>query len=77
MNADLKNTLNERQAEVVRLLSLGMNIKGIAALLGLSPKTVEYHKHNAGKIIGTQNPVIMTRFALLTGMTTLTERVNG
>src|SRR6516162_9636506 len=37
--------ITHRQGEVVRLLAKGWQVKEIARLLDVSPKTVEFHKH--------------------------------
>ncbi len=39
------NQLTSRQREVLQLVAEGHSIKEIAAILNLSPKTVEFHKY--------------------------------
>jgi DNA-binding NarL/FixJ family response regulator len=37
--------LSRQQKQILKLLCCGRTAKGIAAQLGISPRTVEYHKH--------------------------------
>ena len=56
--------LTERQREVVRLLSLGCTVKEAAAVLKLSPSTVDNHKSAAMARLGTDKLALLTRLAL-------------
>lgn len=49
--------LNPRQRQVVELLSNGADTKRVARALGVSAKTVEYHRTNAFKKLGVANVV--------------------
>ncbi len=46
-NGDLQTlSLTGREAEVLELVEIGQTTKEIARLLSISPKTVEFHRHN-------------------------------
>ena len=59
-----KPHLTPRQREVVRLISLGCTNEQAAAILGLSPATVDNHKTRAMRNLGTDKAVLVTRIAL-------------
>ncbi len=60
----MPNPLTARQTEVVRLLSLGCTVKEAAAILKLSPSTVDNHKVAAMARLGTDKVALLTRLAL-------------
>ena len=62
----MRSILTERQTEVVRLLSLGCTVKEAAAILQLSPSTVDNHKTAAMARLGTDKLPLLTRIALRT-----------
>ena len=57
--------LTAREAEVLRLISLGYVNKEVAARLNLSVKTVEAHKSNAMSKMGMKSRVDIVRYAML------------
>jgi DNA-binding NarL/FixJ family response regulator len=59
--------LSTREEEVLRLVAWGYSNKEIAAKLGLSVKTIETHKANAGHKLGLHSRLDVVRFALLQG----------
>lgn len=63
--------LNHRQTQVIKRLAEGLTVKQIAGELGISDKTVEYHRAKAQRQIGTNSIAILTRFALIHGLTQL------
>jgi DNA-binding CsgD family transcriptional regulator len=63
--------LKPREIEIVRRLSEGQTVKEIALELGLSPKTIEFHRAKAQGKIGTNSVALLTRWALKTGITSL------
>lgn len=65
--------LTERQKEVVRLLSLGCTVKEAAAVLGLSPSTVDNHKSAAMARMGTDKLALLTRLALKLKITSMRD----
>ena len=67
--------LTERQREVVRLLSLGCTVKEAAAVLKLSPSTVDNHKSAAMARLGTDKLALLTRLALKLKITSMRDRL--
>jgi DNA-binding NarL/FixJ family response regulator len=56
--------LTVRQREVVSLIAQGRTMKEIAAVLGLSPRTVETHKYQVMQTLGLQTTADLVRYAL-------------
>ena len=67
--------LTERQREVVRLLSLGCTVKEAAAVLKLSPSTVDNHKSAAMARLGTDKLALLTRLALKLKISSMRDRL--
>jgi DNA-binding NarL/FixJ family response regulator len=59
--------ISEREQEVLRLTAIGHSNKEVAALLGLSVKTIEVHKANAGRKLGLRGRIDFIRYAVLQG----------
>ena len=79
--ADLNDTVNEegkrqseverlpvRQRQVLQLLAEGKNTKEIAAMLGISVKTVEAHRLQLMRRLKIDNVPGLVRFAIRTGL---------
>ena len=62
--------LTPREREILRLVSLGMSARAIAADLKISTWTVTNHKANIMAKLGIRNQVGLTRFALTMGIGT-------
>lgn len=60
--------LTHRQLEVLQLLAEGKQVKEVAALLNLSPKTIEFHKYRIMDLLGLRTMPELTRYALTRGM---------
>jgi DNA-binding NarL/FixJ family response regulator len=60
--------LTHRQLEVLQLLAEGRQVKEIAALLKLAPKTVEFHKYRIMSLLGVHTVADLTRYAVRRGM---------
>ena len=56
--------LSPRQLDVLRLLVKGHSAKAIAKQLGISPRTVEYHKYRTMKQVGVQTTAELIEFAV-------------
>jgi DNA-binding NarL/FixJ family response regulator len=60
--------LTRRQREVLQLVAEGKTIKEIAAVLGVSPKTVAFHKSGIMDELGLRTTAELTRYALEHGL---------
>lgn len=60
--------LTLRQREVLQLLAEGNQVKEIAAVLDLSPKTVEFHKYRIMTLLGLHSVADLARYAQKRGM---------
>jgi DNA-binding NarL/FixJ family response regulator len=60
--------LTERQRKVLQMLAEGHTTKGIAYDLGVSPKTVEYHRAQLMTRLGIHDLPGLVRFALRVGL---------
>jgi DNA-binding NarL/FixJ family response regulator len=67
-NQSLIDLLTHRQREVLQLLAEGKQVKEIAAILKLSPKTVEFHKYRIMDLLGVHTVVGLVRYAVRHGM---------
>ena len=60
--------LTLRQREVLQLLAEGRRVKEIAAVLDLSPKTVEFHKYRIMDLLVVRTVADLTRYAIKRGI---------
>jgi DNA-binding NarL/FixJ family response regulator len=60
--------LTPRQREVLHLVAEGKSTKEIAATLGISIKTVEFHRNSLMDEIGVRNIAELTRYAISQGI---------
>jgi len=60
--------LSDRQREVLQLIAEGQNTKEIAAIMKVSPKTVEYHRKQLMDALNVHDVPGLVRFALRTGL---------
>lgn len=67
-NANRTTPLTTRQTEILRHVASGRTTKEIARELGISPKTVEFHRSRLMEKIGVHDVTGLTRFALNTGI---------
>lgn len=65
--------LTPRQLEVLRHIAEGRRMKEIAALLGLSTRTVETYKYEMMQTLGVQSTAELVRYALERRVVTLHE----
>lgn len=61
--------LSDREREVLRLVADGENTKTIAALLEVSPKTIETHRQHITRKLGTNSVASWVRYALRHNLT--------
>ena len=64
-----RQDLTPRQREVLQLIAEGRTIKVIAALLNISPKTVEFHKAQIIFHLNLRTTAELTKYALAHGLT--------
>ena len=60
--------LTQRQKEVLQLLAEGRSNKEIAGILGVSVKTVEFHRGQIMRTVGVHTVAELTRFAMRLGL---------
>jgi DNA-binding NarL/FixJ family response regulator len=60
--------LTSREREVLQLLAEGKIIKEIAAILNVSPRTVEFHKYNIVTKTGLHSTAELARYAARRGL---------
>lgn len=60
--------LTARQREIVELVAKGLTAKEIASVLGLSVRTIEFHKYRAMEAVGIKTSAELIRFALEHGL---------
>jgi DNA-binding NarL/FixJ family response regulator len=56
--------LTSRQREVLQLIAEGHSAKEAAAILNVSPRTVEFHKYRIMKQLGLETTAQLTQFAI-------------
>jgi len=61
--------LTSRQREVLQLVAEGCSLKEIAGILGISPKTVEFHKTQIMDILDLHTTAELTKYAIAHGLT--------
>ncbi len=62
-----KGTLTPRERQVLVLVAEGQNTKEIAAILGISPKTVHIHRANGIRKLDLRGTADVVRWALACG----------
>lgn len=60
--------LTSRQREVLQLVAEGRSAKEIAAILRLSPRTVEFHKYRIMEELGLRTTAELTQYAIKHGI---------
>jgi DNA-binding NarL/FixJ family response regulator len=64
----LEPNLTSRQREVLQLIAEGKSPKEIAAILNVSPRTVEFHKYRIMETVGAKTIAELTRYAVAHGI---------
>lgn len=60
--------LTRRQKQVLPLLAEGLGLKEVGARLGISVKTVEFHKYGLMERLGARTSAELVRYALVLGL---------
>jgi DNA-binding NarL/FixJ family response regulator len=66
--ADALGELTPRQREVLQLVAEGRSAKEVAALVGISRRTAEFHKSRIMQVLGLETTADLVQFAIRTGM---------
>lgn len=73
-SAEAPGQLTSRQREVLSRIAAGMAAKEIASDLGISLKTVEFHKACISRSLGVRTTAAMTRYAVCHGLAPAAKR---
>jgi DNA-binding NarL/FixJ family response regulator len=65
---DALGELTPRQREVLQLVAEGRSCKQIAALLGISRRTAEFHRARLMEVLGLQSTAELVQYAIRTGL---------
>jgi DNA-binding NarL/FixJ family response regulator len=68
---DSASPLTVREKEILKLLAEGHSNKEIAAMLFISPKTVETHRHRINEKLNLGNVADLVRYAIKEGLVSL------
>jgi DNA-binding NarL/FixJ family response regulator len=60
--------LSDRQREVLQLLAEGRTMKEIARILGITPRTVAFHKYGMMEELGIKTSAGLVQFAIKQGL---------
>ncbi len=60
--------LTMREREVLQLLAEGLSLKEAAAVLSVSPRTIEFHKNNIAEKTGLKTMAELARYAVRHGL---------
>ena len=66
--SSVADCLTSRQIEILRLVASGQTTKQAARTLGISPKTVEFHRAQIMGRIGVNDVTALTRYAMQQGL---------
>jgi two-component system response regulator FixJ len=61
---DLQNTLTPRENAVLALIMLGWTSKAAGGVLGISPRTIEFHRANIMQKLSAKNVADLMRIIL-------------
>jgi DNA-binding NarL/FixJ family response regulator len=62
----LADRLSVRQRQILRLIGLGKSNAEIAATLGVSPRTIEFHRTGIKRALGLTSETALQRYAIVT-----------
>jgi len=68
LSSSLLDRLTPRQQEILRLTAEGRTATEAAEILGLSPRTVEFHRLRIRKVLGITTESGLLRFAILASL---------
>jgi len=62
--------LSAREREVLQLVAEGKSMKEVAAILDISPRTVEFHKYRIMEVLGVKTTAELVQYAVRNGIIT-------
>jgi DNA-binding NarL/FixJ family response regulator len=62
-----RRELSPREREVLQLLAEGKSMKEVAAVLDISPRTVEFHKYRMMELLGVKSNAELVQYAIKQG----------
>lgn len=68
LHSDFTAQLSNRELEVLQLLVSGLPMKSVARRLGITPRTVAFHKYRAMKMLGLKGNAELVEFAIEHGL---------
>jgi DNA-binding NarL/FixJ family response regulator len=68
LHDDFTTQLSTRELEVLQLLVSGLPMKSVARRLGITPRTVAFHKYRAMKMLGLKGNAELVDFAIQHGL---------
>jgi DNA-binding NarL/FixJ family response regulator len=60
--------LSAREREVLQLVAEGKSMKEVAAILDISPRTVEFHKYRIMELLGAKTTAALVQYAIRYGL---------
>jgi len=63
-----RRELSSREREVLQLLAEGKSMKEVAAVLDISPRTVEFHKYRVMELLGVKSNAELVHYAIKQGL---------
>jgi DNA-binding NarL/FixJ family response regulator len=63
-HAESYRGLTARQREVLQLLAEGLSMKEVGRFLGLTPRTIAFHKYRIMESLGLQNSTQLVKYAI-------------
>lgn len=68
LHNDFTAQLSTRELEVLQLLVSGLSMKSVARRLGITPRTVAFHKYRTMKMLGLKGNAELINFAIQHGL---------
>ena len=69
--------LTPREEQMLRLVSLGCTVKEAARILDVAPSTADNHKARLMAKLGTDKAALLTRLAILYGVSPMSDRLTA
>lgn len=66
--AESRAALTSREREILQMLAQGRAVKEVGALLGISPKTVAFHRNNVKRKFGVRKTIELVQRAMNEGL---------